>query len=118
MTKDDVSYLKHIQDAIERIEEYGGNMTFEEFRQNILVQDGILRRIQVIGEAVKHLSENILKTDPNTPWKGWAGIRDKIIHHYFGIDIEIVWDTIQIDLPALKKAILSLLEKMEEKNPS
>jgi len=78
MKKDDSIYLKHILDAISRIEEYIHAIRYEDFMDNHLIQDGVIRQIEIIGEATKRLSKEISKSHPEIPWKDIAGMRDKL----------------------------------------
>jgi uncharacterized protein with HEPN domain len=110
MEKDDTVYLRHILDAINTIEEYLQGVNEAKFKAMHLLQDGAIRQIEIIGEAVRHMSKDIRKTYPEVPWQDIAGMRDKLIHDYFGVDIEKVWDTIQEDLPPLKQQILGILK--------
>jgi uncharacterized protein with HEPN domain len=75
-----------------------------------LLQDGAIRQIEVIGEAVRHVSKDLRKTYPEIPWQDIAGMRDKLIHDYFGVDLEKVWLTTQEDLPPLKEKVLEILK--------
>lgn len=101
-------YLKDILEAIEKINNYTKNLSFEEFSQNTMIVDAVIRNFEIIGEATKHIPEEIRKSYPEIPWKEMAGMRDKMIHEYFGVDLEIVWKTIKIRLPQ----ILLLLEQV------
>jgi len=103
--KDDLVYLKHIVDAIIKIEEYTNKIDSQTFFNNSLIQDGVIRQIEIIGEATKNLSDIIRVKYPQIPWKDIAGMRDKLIHDYFGVDIDAVWDTVKKDLPNLKAEI-------------
>ncbi len=107
--KDDRVYLRHISDAIRRVGEYtaGGK---ESFLATPLVQDAVVRNLEIIGEAVKKLSESAKASHPAIPWKAIAGMRDKVIHEYFGVNLKLVWEVVERDLPALQKVIQSLLE--------
>ena len=109
MTRDDSIYLRHILDAINAIEEYLRGVNRKQFKATRLIQDGTIREIEVIGQAVKYLSKDIRKSYPEVPWQDIAGMRDKLIHGYFGVDIEKVWDTAKEDLPTLKKQVIGIL---------
>lgn len=110
MKRDDSLYLRHILDAITTVQEYLNGVSEDQFNRTRLLQDGVIRQIEIIGEAVRHLSKEVRKTYDEVPWQDIAGMRDKLIHDYFGVDIEKVWLTAQRDLPALKKQIIGILE--------
>jgi uncharacterized protein with HEPN domain len=110
MEKDDTVYLQHILDAINTIEEYLQGVDEEKFKATRLLQDGTIRQIEIIGEAVRHTSKNTRKTYSEIPWQDIAGMRDKLIHDYFGVDIEKVWDTTKEDLPTLKAQVMAILK--------
>ncbi len=110
MKKDDSIYLRHISDAITTVEGYLGGMDNAEFYSTKLIQDGVIRQIEIIGEAVRHTSKDLRKTYPGIPWEDIAGMRDKLIHDYFGVDLEKVWLTVEEDLPVLKQQILQILK--------
>jgi uncharacterized protein with HEPN domain len=111
MPRDDRVYLEHIRDAIDRLEEYVKEVDEVQFKKKPLVQDGVIRQLEIIGEAVKRLSPVFRSAHANIPWPDIARMRDKLIHDYFGVDIEKVWLTVQQDIPPLKaevqKALLS-----------
>ena len=106
--KDDRIYLQHIRDALQDIESYT-SAGREAFFSERMRQDATLRKLQVIGEAVKKLSDDTKSKQPDIPWKQIAGIRDKVIHDYFGIKLEIVWGVVDSDLPRLRRAVDDLL---------
>lgn len=110
MKRDMRVYLEDILDSIEKIYEYTSQVTEEEFRKSPAIQDAVIRRFEIIGEAVKHFPDSLKKQHPEIPWKEIAGTRDKLIHEYFGVRLERIWDTIINDLPTLKSAIQSMLK--------
>lgn len=100
-------------DAIARIEQYVQGFDREAFDEDLLVQDGVIRQIMVIGEAAKLLSSGLRDKYAHIPWQDIAGMRDKLIHRYFGIDLEKVWLTVWDDLPVLKSKVAKILEELE-----
>ena len=109
-----VLYLKDILEAIERIESYVKGCTFEQFAKNTLVIDAVVRNFEIIGEATKRIPVEIKQENPLIKWKEMAGMRDKLAHEYFGVDIDILWKTAINRLPALKPHIEELLREAEE----
>ena len=108
MKRDETVYLQHILDAIGKIEEYLEGSTENAFYKNTLIQDGVIRQIQIIGEAVKRLSDALRESYPDIPWQDIAGMHNKLVHDYFGVDMEEVWLTATEDIPALKAEIIKI----------
>lgn len=107
----DREFLYDIKEAIERINDYIGEMDYKGFLQDTKTQDAVVRNIEVIGEAVKNVSKGLKKKHGDIHWKDIAGMRDKIIHHYFGIKWDIVWSVVKDKLPELKEKIEQTLKK-------
>lgn len=105
MYKDDLAYIEHILDCIRKIQRFSKGLTFKEFSDDELVQDAIIRNIEVIGEAAKKISSDTKKNHSEIPWKEISGMRDKLIHDYLGVDIKVVWKTIKEDIPSLKRLL-------------
>jgi len=109
-------YLKDIIDSIEDIESFTENMTFEDFAKDRKTINAVIRSIEVIGEATKNLPKSVRDRYPSIPWRRMAGMRNKMIHEYFGVDIEILWKTIKENVPPLKPLIQEVLERFGEKS--
>ncbi len=109
MSRDDRVYLQHIIDAIVRIESYLADMSMEAFLAHNMAQDAVIRQFEIIGEATKNLSDSTRRQAPDLPWKAMAGMRDKLIHQYFGVDARQVYKTAREDLPPIQTRILPLL---------
>lgn len=99
--RDDAIYLQHIRDAIAKISSYLDGVTESQFLRTPLLQDGVIRQIQIIGEAAKRLSSQFRSRTATIPWADVSGMRDKLVHDYMGVDLEAVWHTAVRDVPAL-----------------
>ena len=114
MNKEARIFLLDIKECIEKIEEYIDDINKEQFFIETKVQDAILRRIEIIGEATKNIPDNFRKDYPDVPWSKMARTRDRMIHAYFGINLERVWVIVKDDLPDLKKKIKIILDDIEK----
>ncbi len=111
MKHDDSVYLRHILDAITKADGYLQGVDEAAFQQNSLIQDGVIRQIEIVGEATRHLSKDLRSQYSEIPWEDIAGMRDKLIHDYFGVDVDKVWLTAKDDLPDLKIRIQQILSE-------
>ena len=98
-------YIKDILSAIKHIENYTEGISFEKFSDDQMIIDAVVRNFEIIGEAAQKISQKTKFSAPEIPWQDIVGMRNKIIHEYFGVDLEIIWRTIQEALPVFKKAI-------------
>jgi uncharacterized protein with HEPN domain len=110
--KGDQLYLKHILDAIEKVESYIA-VGSEVFFSTSYWQDAVIRQLEIIGEATKRLSRELCSKHTEIPWRRIAGLRDVLIHDYMGVDIKAVWEITQKDLPPLKTRIQAILNDLE-----
>ncbi len=106
--KNDLVFIEHILDSINAIEDFSNRINKEKFLSSRLKQSAIIREIEIIGEAVKNISQNLKNKYKDVGWKEIAGTRDKMTHHYFGVDLDIVFGIIKYDIPILKKQILKI----------
>lgn len=104
-------FLRHILDSIEAIEEYTEDCSEEEFLDLREKQDAVVRRVEIIGEAVRNIPPDFREQHPHIPWKKIAGMRDKLVHEYFGVDFELVWEVVKNDLPPFKEQVEELLKR-------
>ena len=109
MNKDPNIFLEHIKESIERIEDYTKNMSQEKFLNNTETQDAVIRRIEIIGEAAKNIPTHFKSKVSAIEWPEIAGMRNRLIHEYFGVDLNLVWETLKTDLPKLKTQVRKLL---------
>ena len=113
MPRDYRAYFRDILEAIRKIKRYTENINFKEFADNELIQDGVVRNLEIIGEAVKNIPEDVKRDNPDVEWRKIAGLRDILIHAYFGIDVEVVWDIVKNKVPKLKEKVENILSKLD-----
>lgn len=94
----DQDYLSDIREAIQRISIYVAGLDYETFVKDTKTQDAVIRNLEILGEATKNLSEKFRSVYTDVPWKSMAGTRDRLIHHYFGVNIDIVWQIVSTEL--------------------
>ena len=98
-------YLQDILDSINKILKYTSDFSFDDFKNNTITVDAVIRNLEIIGEAASHIDSKLRKDSSDIPWAHMVAMRNKMTHEYFGVDVEILWQTIQHDLPTLKKLI-------------
>ncbi len=112
MKKDPAVFLKHILECINLIEEYSKNLTQEDFKNNTKLQDAIIRRLEIIGEAARNLPDEFRSNYSDILWKQIIAARNILAHFYFGIDLNTIWNIVKNDLPQLKVQIESMLDAL------
>jgi uncharacterized protein with HEPN domain len=109
-------FLQDILDTIADIETFTANVEFEAFRANREKVLAVVKSIEILGEAVKKIPDDIRTQYPEIPWKAIAGMRDMLVHEYWGIDANVVWATVREGLPPLKAVIMEVAEKLQSNN--
>jgi len=105
-------YLEDIAEALHAIEKFVDGMDYEEFKVDDKTSSAVIRKFEIIGEAAKNIPEQIKQAYPSVPWREMAGMRDRLIHFYFGIKYELVWQTIKDVIPQLKSLIQKILNEV------
>ena len=112
MNKDDMVFIEHILDSINAIEDFSKGLDKKGLVSNRLKQSAIVREIEIIGEAVKNVSNALKNKHKDIEWKEIAGTQDMMIHHYFSVDPDIIWSIIKVNLPVLKKQMLKIKSEL------
>lgn len=110
-------YLQDILETISAAQQFTTGMSFEDFKADQKTIFAVSRAIEIVGEATKNIPPNLRANYPQIPWKGISGMRDKVIHQYFGINLQVLWDTLQQDLPTLQPVIIQILKELSQESP-
>lgn len=111
--RSDLNFIGDCREAILRIGVYVEDLTYDGFSSDTKTQDAVVRNLEIIGEAAKNVSGQLKKKYPQVGWKDLAGLRDKLIHHYFGVNLDIVWNVIKQELPSILSELESILRAEE-----
>lgn len=106
----DNAYLRDIQESAQLALDYLEGVDLETFTHNIQLQDAVIRRVEIIGEAARRVSETTRAANPTLPWRQMIGMRNQVIHMYDGVDVEVVWATVREDLPRLLEALAKIMD--------
>lgn len=115
MTRDFRLFLDDIYSALLKIENYTQELDFNKFQQDNKTIDAVIRNFEILGEATKQIPSNIRSKYSKVPWKEMAGMRDKLVHAYFGVDIDVLWETIIKRIPELKNQIQEIIDDLDKK---
>lgn len=105
-------YLQDILTSLSRIDDYTKDLSSEDLDNDWKTIDAVVRNLEIIGEAARNMPEEVVEKYPDVPWGGMVSMRNKVIHEYFGVDLDILWKTVKEDLPLLKEQIVSILEAL------
>lgn len=106
-------YIQDIIDAIDKAQKFTEGLTYDNFREDEKTVFAVVRALEIIGEAAKNIPESLRSQYPDIPWKEMAGMRDKLIHEYFGVKFEVVWDTVRVETPELKTKFEKIITELK-----
>lgn len=115
MSREFLFFLEDMQKACEKVTRFANGLTYDQFFADEKTADAVMRNLEIIGEAAKHIPEDVRKKYSNVPWRKIAGFRDVSIHEYFGIDSDVVWDIITSEISVLLKELNKILEDKKKK---
>jgi uncharacterized protein with HEPN domain len=110
-SRTDQDFLSDILEAIRRARTYAADLSYDEFLLDTRTQDAVVRTLEILGEAAKRLSPQLRDRYPAVPWKRMAGLRDKLIHDYFGVNLDIVWEIVTLELPGVSVQVERVMEE-------
>lgn len=111
MPRDYKVYLQDVLDAAGKVRSYTTGLSFKIFSEDAKTVDAVVRNLEVIGEAIKQVPDDVRAKYTDVEWKKIAGLRDILIHQYFGVDVEIIWDIVQYKLPVLEAQLIKIIEE-------
>lgn len=112
MTNDPRAFLLHIRDACVAVQEYVADISEDDFRSSKEKQDAVVREIEIIGEAVRNLPEELKKSNPEVPWNLISSMRNFLIHEYFSVDLDLVWNTATFEIPRLREKVEKIIKRL------
>ncbi len=114
MKRDYRLFIKDMLESMEAIERFVEGMEFEDFVKDDKTTSAVIRKLEIIGEAARYVPDWIRERYPDVPWRSMIGMRNRLIHAYFGVDYKLVWDTIKVELPKVKSQLLKILKELRE----
>ncbi len=114
MRKEYGDYIEDIIDSMDKAENFVENMDYQGFMEDSKTIFAVVRTLEIIGEAVKNIPESLRKKYPNIPWRDMAGMRDKLIHEYSGVRLDLLWNTVEVKVPELKPKFQKILKDLEK----